>query len=159
VPQSTVDTILGVLITAVLGVLGYSIRRQITSNDTTRIALTQQATDFTAALTRLGETFADKVGQMTVSLAELNTGASAGARAAIADLRLELRTGISNLDHDVGQLRTEHDALAERHHSLNVTVTTLAERGNLTRELVHEIRRDLGRVGSGALAVPADGSR
>ena len=129
--QATFNTLLGVALAAMFAAIGYAIKRQITAGEAWRKALSDFADKFTREL-----------GKVAVSLAELNTGASAGARAAISDLREELRTGLNGVTRDVGQLRTEHDNLAERHANQNGSVIQLAERINATRELLFELRRD-----------------
>lgn len=129
-----VVALLAALFAATLSAAGWAVRRQITGQDANRRAITD-----------LGERFAAELNKVAVTLAELNTGASAGARAAITDLRAELRAGLRDVSHDLGQLRSEHDNLAERHHSLNGTTVQLAERVNGTRELLFELRREIAR--------------
>lgn len=138
--QATFNTLLGVALAALFASIGFAIRRQITAGEANREALAE-----------MRDSFANELRNVSVTLAELNTGASAGARAAISDLRAELRQGLRDVTRDVAHLRTEHDNLAERHANLNGTAVQLAERVNGTRELLFEVRREMAAATAAAL--------
>lgn len=125
--QTLADGVIITLLGALLAVAGWALRRQVTSNQATRDAINRMAANFDV----------------------LNTGASAGARGLITDLRTELRTATGELARELGQLRREHDTLAERHNSAQITSATMAERINVNRETLLELRRELAAFARG----------